>query len=232
MMTTKIRGIFFDAGNTLLRVHPSVGEIYADAARRYGADLSAEAVEESFKKMWTRTGPLVTNEGHRLTYEKERDWWRFIVSEVFRDHIQFGNFDAFFDFLFERFAQSDCWRLYDDAHLVLQDLKQRGLHLGIISNWDSRLPSLLQQLDISKYFETVVVSSLVGYEKPHPAIFQIALDRSGLNSAEVIYIGDDPVLDYQAARSAGMRAFHLNRNKQFDLHEDTIDCLKDVLLRV
>lgn len=229
---TKIRGIFFDAGNTLLRVHPSVGAIYADAARRYGADLSVGAIEESFKKMWMRTGPLVSNQGHRLTYEKERDWWRFVVSEVFRDHIQFENFDAFFDYLFERFAQSECWRLYDDVLNVLRDLKARGFHLGIISNWDSRLPSLLDQMEISQYFKTVVVSALVGYEKPHPAIFEIALQRSGLDCAEVIYIGDDPVLDYQAARTAGMRAFHLDRSKKFDSHEDTIDCLKDVLLRI
>ena len=229
---TKIRGIFFDAGNTLLRVHPSVGAIYADAARRYGADLSVDAIEESFKKMWMRTRPLVSNHGHRLTYEKERDWWRFVVSEVFHDHIQFENFDAFFDYLFERFAQSECWRLYDDVLNVLQDLKARGFHLGIISNWDSRLPSLLDQMEISQYFKTVVVSALVGYEKPHPAIFEIALQRSGLDCAEVIYIGDDPVLDYQAARTAGMRAFHLDRSKKFDSHEDTIDCLKDVLLRI
>ena len=231
-MSNRIRGIFFDAGNTLLRVHPSVGAVYAEAASRYGADLSAEAVEESFKKMWMRTGPLVSNEGHRLTYEKERDWWRFIVSEVFRDHIQFQNFDAFFDYLFERFAQSESWRLYDEVLHVLQDLKQRELHLGIISNWDSRLPSLLDQLDISKYFETVVVSSLVGYEKPHRAIFEIALQQSGLGCAEVIYIGDDPVLDYQAARGVGIRAFHLDRYKKFDPHEDTIGSLKDVLTRV
>jgi putative hydrolase of the HAD superfamily len=231
-MNTKIRGVFFDAGNTLLRVHPSVGAVYAEAARRYGADLSVEAVEESFKQMWMRTAPLVTNEGHRLSYEKERDWWRFIVGEVFRDHIQFQNFDAFFDYLFERFAQSECWRLYDDVTHVLQDLNQRGLHLGIISNWDSRLPALLDQMEISQYFKTVVVSALVGYEKPHPAIFEIALKQSGLGCAEIVYIGDDPVLDYQAARTAGIRAYHLDRYKKFESHEDTIDCLKEVLSRI
>jgi putative hydrolase of the HAD superfamily len=231
-MSNKIRGVFFDAGNTLLRVHPSVGAVYAEAASRYGADLSAEAVEESFKKMWMRTGPLVSNKGDRLTYEKERDWWRFVVSEVFREHIQFENFDAFFDYLFERFAQSECWRLYDEVLNVLQDLKQRGFHLGIISNWDSRLPSLLDKLEISHYFKTVVVSALVGYEKPHPAIFEIALRKSGLSCAEVIYIGDDPVLDYQAARSTGMRAFHIDRHKKFDGHDDTIVSLKEVLSRV
>jgi putative hydrolase of the HAD superfamily len=231
-MTTKIRGIFFDAGNTLLRVHPSVGAVYADAARHYGADLSAEAVEESFKNLWMRTAPLVTNEGHRLSYEKERDWWRFIVSEVFRGHIQFNNFDDFFDYLFERFAQSESWRLYDDVIHVLQDLHQQGFHLGIISNWDSRLPALLDQMEISQYFKTVVVSALVGYEKPHPAIFEIALQQSGFEPGEVIYIGDDLILDYQAARKAGIRAYHLDRYKKFEPHEGTIDGLREVLSRI
>src|SRR5574341_821814 len=91
------KGVFFDAGNTLLRVHPSIGEIYSEAARSFGAEISPEAIEDSFKQMWTQTAPLVSNEGHRLSYEKERDWWKFLVKEVFDDHIEFKDFDRFFD---------------------------------------------------------------------------------------------------------------------------------------
>ncbi len=227
-----IKGIFFDAGNTLLKVHPSVGEIYADAAQQFGANLSAEKIEESFKKMWTKIGPLVSNQGQRLTYEKEREWWKFIVNEVFRDHVEFNDFDAFFQHLYERFAETACWRLYDDVLAVLEDLKQKGHRLAIISNWDSRLPSLLDQLSISQYFETVVVSALVGYEKPHPEIFKIALERTGLNPENVLYIGDDPVLDYQGAINAGMRAFHIDRHDRFGPNQDKISSLNDIAMRL
>ena len=230
--SNNIKGIFFDAGNTLLRVYPSVGTIYADTARKFGAELSAETIEESFKKMWSKTGPLVANQGLRLTYEKEREWWRFIVNEVFRDHIEFKNFDAFFHALYERFSETACWRLYDEVLAVLEALKRKGHRLAVISNWDSRLPALLEQLEISEYFETIVVSALVGYEKPHPEIFRIALERTGLEPSSVIYIGDDLTLDYDGARSAGMRALHLDRDERFEPHAEKIKSLLDLLAHV
>jgi putative hydrolase of the HAD superfamily len=227
--SNNIKGIFFDAGNTLLRVHPSVGVIYSEVARHYGAELSPEAVEESFKNIWSKMGPLVSNQGQRLTYEKEREWWKFIVNQVFHGHVEFKDFEAFFQHLYERFAQTASWRLYDEVIAVLDDLKNRGHRLAVISNWDSRLPGLLEELKISEYFETVVVSALVGYEKPHPAIFQIALERTGLNPSDVVYIGDDPVLDYQAAKNVGLRAFHLDRHERFDHHSEKISSLNELL---
>lgn len=227
-----MKGIFFDAGNTLLRVHPSIGAIYSDAARLFGADISADLIEHSFKEMWTQTAPLVSNEGHRMSYEKERDWWRFIVREVFSKHVEFDNFDAFFDYLYMRFAESDSWKLYDDAIHVLDQVKASGKTMALISNWDSRLPALIEQLGLTPYFPTVVVSSLVGYEKPHPAIFEIALQQTQLAPEEALYIGDDPFLDYQAAQKAGMRALHLDRNGRFPDHPDKISSLHELLTRI
>ena len=228
-MTTKWKGIFFDAGNTLLSVYPSVGSIYADAARRVGLDVTEEDIERSFKEIWTKTRPLVSNEGHRLTYEKERDWWKYLVREVFRDHVDKMDFDQFFEHLYRHFAEADCWRLYEDVIGVLDQLRDRGFRLAIISNWDSRLHALCDQLGISSYFETVVVSSIVGYEKPHPNIFRFALDQTGLSPHDVLYIGDDPFLDYQAARKVGIHSLHLDRHNRFPDHPDRIVSLIELL---
>lgn len=226
------RGIFFDAGNTLLRVHPSLGVVYSEAARLYGLELEPEAIEAAFRDIWGRTAPLVDNEGHRLSYDKERDWWRFLVREVFNSLGTIDRFDDFFNYLFIRFAQSDCWRLYEDVPEVLDLLKSTGVKLAIISNWDSRLPALCDELGISRYFDAVVVSALVGYEKPHPEIFRIALNQTGLTPAETLYVGDDPFLDYQGARKAGMSSLHLDRVARFAPHPDRITSLKEVLVRI
>lgn len=226
---TKFKGIFFDAGNTLLSVYPSVGSIYAQAAEVFGLSVTHDAIENSFKELWNVTAPLVSNEGHRLSYEKERDWWKYLVREVFREHLHLMDFDQFFDYLYRRFAETDCWRLYEEVPVVLQELRQRGLKLAIISNWDSRLPSLCDQLGISSFFETVVVSAIVGYEKPHPTIFQIALEQTGLSPEEVIYIGDDPYLDYQAARKIGIHSLHLDRYNRFPDHPDRIVSLAELM---
>lgn len=223
------KGIFFDAGNTLLRVHPSVGGIYSEAASHFGIDYPMEEIDQTFRDVWTKTAPLVANEGHRLSYEKERDWWKFLVWEVFQHKIEPSRFDSFFDHLYLRFEDSNSWRLYEDVLDVLQALESEQRTLAIISNWDSRLPSLCDQLDLTRFFPTIVVSSIVGYEKPHPAIFQIALEQTGLRAEEVLYIGDDPYLDYQAARKVGIDALHLDRTNRFPDHPDKIASLTELL---
>ncbi len=229
MNSNGYKGIFFDAGNTLLRVHPSIGEIYSEAAKEFGANLKPEAIEASFQALWTTTAPLVSNEGHRLSYEKERDWWKYIVRQVFQNLMEFEDFDRFFDVLYFRFERTDSWRLYDDAVYVLQHLKARGFKLAIVSNWDSRLPLLVDQLGISHFFEAIVVSALVGYEKPHPTIFRIALQQTGLEPQEVLYIGDDPYLDYQGAKKTGLNALHLDRNDRFPHHAERISSLHEIV---
>ena len=228
-MKRDLKGIFFDAGNTLLSVYPSVGSIYAEVARSFGLDITEQEIERSFKELWNKTAPLVSNEGHRLTYEKERDWWKYLVREVFHLHLDSMDFERFFDTLYQRFAEADCWRVYEDVHAVLVELQNRGLKLAIISNWDSRLPALCDQLGITSFFETVVVSAIVGYEKPHPTIFQIALQETGLEPEQVLYIGDDPYLDYQAARKIGIHALHLDRYNRFPDHPDRIVSLIELL---
>jgi putative hydrolase of the HAD superfamily len=229
---THFKGIFFDAGNTLLRVHPSIGVIYSEAARMFGAEVEPASIEQSFKELWNRTAPLVANEGHRLSYEKERDWWKYLVREVFKDLVAFEDFDRFFDYLYFRFEHSDSWRLYDDVMEVLEYLSGTELTLAIISNWDSRLPSLCKELGLAPFFQTMVISAVVGYEKPHPAIFQIALERTKLRPQDVLYIGDDPYLDYQAAQKAGMYALHLDRAGRFPDHPDKISSLHQLLERI
>jgi len=186
----------------------------------------------SFQELWNKTAPLVSNEGHRLTYEKERDWWKYLVWEVFKDLIQFKDFEAFFDYLYVRFEHSDSWCLYEDVLEVLEYLRSNNVTLAIVSNWDSRLPSLIDRLGISYFFHSMVISSLVGYEKPHPAIFQIALERTQLVSEEVLYVGDDPYLDYQAAKKAGLHSLHLDRDRRFPDHQERITSLHEVLDRL
>src|SRR4026207_669753 len=113
--SNKFEGIFFDAGNTLLTVYPSVAQIYSSAAQTFGLTVEEKAIEDSFKQVWVQTTPLVGNEGDRLTYEKERDWWKFLVREVFRDHLDSMDFDQFFDHLYLRFEDMESWRLYEDV---------------------------------------------------------------------------------------------------------------------
>jgi putative hydrolase of the HAD superfamily len=73
--------------------------------------------------------------------------------------------------LFEFFARAEAWKLYPETIEILEQLKKRGLILGVISNFDSRLFGLLDGLGIAHFFDLVVISTQVGAAKPEAAIF-------------------------------------------------------------
>jgi HAD superfamily hydrolase (TIGR01549 family) len=90
---------------------------------------------------------------------------------------------------------------------TLRGLKERGFVTGIISNtlYPPEFPnSDLARLGLQPYLDITVYSSEIGYRKPHPADFEAAANRSGLEPQEIIYIGDRFHVDVLGAREAGM----------------------------
>ena len=78
----KIKVVFFDAGGTLFRPYPSVGDVYARTAARHGVVVQAGEVEEAFHKSWHKRNGMVSLAG-RTTEKIERDWWYALVRDVF-----------------------------------------------------------------------------------------------------------------------------------------------------
>jgi len=214
----KVEVIFFDAGGTLFRPYPSVGEVYAQTAARHGVQVLAERVEEAFHKSWHKRNGMASLEGQ--TSEKvERDWWYALVRDVFGEGSEkgstpFRDFDAFFKELYDLFARAECWRLFDDTVPILKHLKTAGYRLGIISNWDHRLFSIVEQLGLSGYFEAVTASSAIGVAKPGARIFEAALKTLGAQPQSSLHVGDSLTDDYHGARRAGLGAVLLDRHRK------------------
>jgi putative hydrolase of the HAD superfamily len=95
------------------------------------------------------------------------------------------------------------FRLLDGAAETLDELAGRKLELGVVSNWDSELPAILERLGIGGYFRVVVTSADAGSPKPAPHIFELALERLGVPAERAVHVGDDPA-DEAGARAAGM----------------------------
>lgn len=93
------------------------------------------------------------------------------------------------------------------AEQVLTKLKNEGYQLAIVSNGghDTRL-NTIRGLGIEPYFDEIISSGLVGFNKPQPEIFQITAERLGVQPAQCLYIGDHPINDVQGATEAGMHA--------------------------
>ncbi|MDW7709988.1 MAG: HAD-IA family hydrolase [Deferrisomatales bacterium] len=211
-----IRGVLFDAGNTLIRVRGSVGAVYAEVARRHGLHADAGALEEGFRKSFRqRKEGFLQAVSRPHSPERERAWWRGLVEEVFRDAGSRdglrGRFDSFFEELYREFEESRHWQTFPDVLPCLEALAARGLPLGVLSNWDSRLHPVLRGLGLTRRFRFVLTSAELGAEKPDAAIFLEGARRLGRKPAEVLYVGDLLREDVFGAARAGLRGMLLDR---------------------
>jgi putative hydrolase of the HAD superfamily len=213
LSTSKTKVIFFDAGGTLFRPYPSVGHVYARVAATHGVQVDPLHVEKTFHAKWHERNGMTSLVG--LTSEKiERDWWYGLVRDVFGNLGEFASFDDFFHELYDLFAKAECWRLYEDTVPALDTMKAKGYRLGIISNWDHRLVSIVEQLGLESYFEHITASAMVGIAKPGKGIFEAALKSMGASADHSVHIGDSLEDDYHGATRMGMKAILIDRHKK------------------
>ena len=208
-----IKAVFFDAAGTLIRPVRRVGESYTLTARKYGMEASAEEIGQRFRSCFSSAPPLAFPGAQaRELKGLERQWWKELVRRVFDPYGPFPRFEDYFSELFSYFGRPDSWSLYPETVETLAALKERGLILDVLSNFDSRLIGILDGLGIASCFDSVLISSQVGYAKPAPEIFQAALGLHRLNAEEALHVGDSLDKDAAGADRAGMTGVLLDRN--------------------
>jgi putative hydrolase of the HAD superfamily len=203
-----LKAVFFDAAGTLFDAREPVGHTYARIARMHGVESDDAAVTAGFRRAFASTPGLAFGPGRHADEIRrlEREWWYGLVRRSFEGLGAFDSFDAFFEELFAYFADAANWRPLEGAHSALQHLKEAGLRLGIISNFDFRLYRILAGLELRPFFETITISSEAGYAKPAREIFATALGSLGVNADEAAHVGDSEHLDVRGAQDAGLRA--------------------------
>lgn len=93
-----------------------------------------------------------------------------------------------------------------DVVAILAELRATGVRLLAMTNWSAETyPLAIPRYPFLDWFEAVIVSGDVGLVKPDPAIFQLLIDRHGLEPARTVFI-DDTEANIQTATSLGFRA--------------------------
>lgn len=198
----KIRAVTFDVGHTLIEPREAVGAVYAEAAARHGGTIPSPAeLEHRFQVALGKAGSAVNT----------RDDWARIVDDTFAGLIAPPPSETFFPELFEHFAQPTAWRIYEDVWPSLEELARRGFRLAVISNWDDRLRTLLEALQLATHFEVIVISCEQGCAKPARAIFESVARQLRLPPAEIFHVGDNWEADVRGARAAGFHAVQISR---------------------
>ena len=219
----KFDAVLFDAAETLFTTRGSVGEIYSTIARQYGSVSTPEEIHEAFTRHFPHSGPL--------SPMTEKQWWKDLVFRIFFDVGMIEDFDRFFEEIYDLFRDSRGWMLFPETRQVLENLREHGLKLGVISNFDSRLYSVLNDLGIRSLFDAVTICSEVGFAKPQPEIFHAALRTLAVPPDRVLFTGDSLVDDFQAGQNAGIHTLLLDRSNRYGSMRSVrrISSLRDLL---
>jgi putative hydrolase of the HAD superfamily len=225
-----IEVVFFDAGDTLLRPFPSFQELFATTCGRRGFEVDAEDV----LAVRTRLAPHLVDlaeatgvESPSLSPKDSRMFWTYLYRRFLQE---LGiNDEPLVAELYEVFSSSASYKLFDDVVPTLNALSERGMRIGLISNFEEWLQRMLVEMEIHEHFDTTVISGLEGVEKPDPKIYEVAVERAGVDPSHALHVGDSPALDVEPATEVGMRAVLLDRFGAYPgRHELTVRTLEEL----
>ena len=194
----KISLLTVDAAGTLLKPWPSVGAVYGKAARKKGIQVDDTDLDTQFGKAF--------NEVQKIAHKhqgEEKEFWRKVVKLTFQPSYSGDLMDELFEELWELFARGEPWKLADQAVQTLTMLKDQNYRLAVLSNNDSRLRSVLRDLQVDHLFEHLFISSELGFEKPQREIFQAVEKTLQVNPQEIMHLGDSYSRDYFGAEESG-----------------------------
>jgi HAD superfamily hydrolase (TIGR01549 family) len=212
-----IKAVFLDAGNTLVFID------YPFIRNAISAHGVATTVDTLITGEWAAR--KVFDEPGIATVADMKGKWILYFKTIFnhagvRDE---SVIQKLFGEMWIRHRECNLWSYApEESYEALRKLRAAGYVIGIISNSDGKLKSLLEKLDMAKMVDFALDSNVVGIEKPDPRIFRLALERAGFSPDESVHAGDFHNADVVGARAAGIRPVLID---PADNHKDK-DCLR------
>jgi len=208
-----IKAVSFDFYNTLVRFWPPLEEIQQAACHELGLTVSEEAITHGYAVadvLFNRE-----NEDRPLSQRSDEERLEFF-SRYEQLILETAGIPVSMDL-----AQR-VWKMamsvpkdfvpFNDTVPALEQLREAGYRVGIITNLRRNLDELCQRVGLASYLDFAVGSQEVGIEKPHPPIFMAALDRVNAAPEECLHVGDQFRSDVMGAQGVGMKAVLIDRS--------------------
>ena len=223
-----IEAIFFDWFNTLACYHPSREEQQSQALREFGIDVSPQqltpAIMAADREYYRENAisPVRLRDPEEQARINIR-YQKIVLQEAGVDtSLEPETLLKIMDRLRQRFGGMR-FILYDDVLPALQELKEKDLTMGLLTNLDRDMKPICDQLGLEPYTDFIVTSGEVGVDKPDPAIFQAALQKAGVDASRAMHVGDHPRNDVIGAKNVGIKPVLIDRN---DAHSEIEDCIR------
>jgi len=214
--------VFFDLGGTLLVMRRD--RIFRRVLSEEGREASLERIHSAYmdsESWWLKAygDRVMTPEQTREAYRDldERTFMSLYPNEEHEEALRVSKLVR------KRWPELDSeipLELYPDVEPTLTKLANDGYFLGLISNAPPDTARVVEVLGLRKYLRSVVISGDVGYSKPHPEIFRIALREAGVNPVDAIHVGDFFEADIIGARNAGIKGLLIDRESS----QSGLDC--------
>lgn len=204
---TRIRAVLIDALGTLVELQPPAPRLRVTLLEATGVDVGAEAAELGFAAEIAYYLAHHMEGGDPEGLERLRDDCARVMQEAI------GAPALGFAPVRQAMVSSLEFTAFGDAKPALRALRERGLRLVAVSNWDCSLPRWLDAAGVGALLDGVVSSAEVGAHKPSPAVFRAGLEIAGVQASEALHVGDSMVNDVEGARAAGIRAVLVARDE-------------------
>jgi putative hydrolase of the HAD superfamily len=227
MTPPPIRAVFFDVDFTLIYPGPT---FQAEGYKRFCESHGIAVDEARFPEAVVAASPILNDEQElRYNHDVFIRYTRRIIE------VMGGSGDALdrcATHIVDEWAACQHFFLYEDVPPVLSELAGRGLKIGLISNSHRCLASFQQHFELHGLIAAAVSSSEHGFLKPHPSIFEAALQLVGVPARESLMVGDSMTHDIDGALGVGMRGVLVRRGEPGEsvgAHREDVPIIKSLL---
>lgn len=200
--------VLFDAGDTLIRLSGSGEKLLHRAAATLGVDqLDPAEVAHVWQRVLDRSStPEELAKGRDLSNARHREVWTALYDAAGCGRLAPGLSEE----LYALTVSAESWEAFPDTLPTLKAVRDRGLRIGIVSDTGFDLRPAMDQLGLSPFLDTVVMSFEHGVCKPAATVFRTACDQLRVQPEQTLMVGDNPLTD-SGAVAAGMCVFLLPR---------------------
>lgn len=204
---TAVRAVLFDFGGTLYdyaTLEAAERESLVELARQAGVDAAPAVIQRAHREAMRRVFHTYLPQRFYL----HRDLFRDAVIGMLQDlgaAADAEQLDRYRAAQWERHARDFAVR--EGVTETLTALRERDMHLGIVSNIDDdQLAHLLEIADIAAHFDSILSSQQARSCKPDAIIFEEALRRAGCAAENALFVGDTLMQDIAGANQVGLQS--------------------------
>ena len=204
---SRFTAVLFDAGDTLIRLSGSGEQLLRRAAAGLGTELDPADAAHVWQRVLDRSSTAEElAKGRDLSSARHREVWTALYGAAGCERLAPGLSQE----LYALTVSTESWEAFPDTLATVRAVRERGLRIGIVSDTGFDLRPVLDQLGLSPYLDTVVMSFEHGACKPAATVFRTACDRLGARPEQTLMVGDNPLTDAGAV-AAGLYVFLLPR---------------------